>query len=139
MTSTINRSNLAGLLALLAGLAAGPLTGLRAQPAGQPQQYIYVLRVAPPFHDAQRWSTDESAVTERHFARLARATQDGRVILAGRTGEPLNATFGVVIFEAENDVVARQFMEADPAVMAGLMSATLHPYTVALQRKQRAN
>ena len=36
---------------------------------------------------------------------------------------------------ANDAEAARQFMEADPAVVAGLMSATLHPYTVALQRK----
>jgi hypothetical protein len=47
----------------------------------------------------------------------------------------LDQTFGVVIFEAENEYVARQFMGADTAVAAGIMSATLHPYAAALQRK----
>jgi hypothetical protein len=34
-----------------------------------------------------------------------------------------------------NEDSARQFMQTDPAVMAGLMSATLHPYAVSLQRQ----
>jgi hypothetical protein len=40
-----------------------------------------------------------------------------------------------VIFVANDAEAARQFMEDDPAVIAGLMSATLHPCTVALQRE----
>jgi uncharacterized protein len=36
------------------------------------------------------------------------------VILAGKTTEPLDVTFGIVIFEAENEAAARCFMEADP-------------------------
>ena len=59
----------------------------------------------------------------------------GQVILAGRTVEPLDKTFGLVIFEADSETAAMEFMQSDPAVKAGLMVATLHPYAVALQRK----
>ena len=78
----------------------------------------------------------ESAIIARHFERLARAAESGQVILAGRSSEALSDTFGIVIFEAEDAEAARQFMQADPSVSSGLMSATLHPYAVALQRKQ---
>ncbi len=57
------------------------------------------------------------------------------MILAGRSNEPLAETFGLVIFEADDAAAAKQFMQDDPAVVAGLMSTTLHPYAVALQRK----
>ena len=59
------------------------------------------------------------------------------MISAGRTTEALAAIFGVVIFEAANLEAVRLFMESDPAVTAGFMPATLHPYSVALQRAQR--
>ena len=98
-------------------------------------QFVYILRVLPSFHTAQAWSDKENAAVGKHFERLAQATAQGQVILAGRTKEALAQTFGIVIFEADNEQLARQFMEADPAVVAGLMSATLHPYAVALQRK----
>jgi uncharacterized protein len=109
--------------------------GLHAQTAPARPQFVYVLRVLPPFHFAQAWSDKENAAVGKHFERLAQATAQGQVILAGRTPEPLAQTFGIVIFEADNEHLARQFMQADPAVVAGLMSATLHPYAVALQRK----
>ena len=64
-----------------------------------------------------------------------RRVKAGQVIFAGKTTEPLDTTFGLVVFEAESEAAARQFMESDPAVVAGVMSATLHPYALALQRK----
>ncbi len=132
MTTPTRRS----VLALLASALFFPVAGLLAQPTGKRQQFIYILRVTPKFQEARDWTDRESAVVARHFERLAKATEAGQVILAGRTSEALATTFGVVIFEAEDAEAARQFMEADPAVASGLMSATLHPYAVALKRKQ---
>ena len=77
----------------------------------------------------------QNAVAARHFEYRTRAAQYGKVILAGRTTEALDKTFGLVIFEAANEADAREFMLADPAVAAQLMTATLHPYSVALQRE----
>jgi len=39
-----------------------------------------------------------------------------------------------VIFEAADEGEAQRFMASDPAVVAGVMTATLHPYAIALQR-----
>ncbi len=96
--------------------------GLHAQSAAARPQFVYVLRVLPPFHAAQAWSDKESTTVGKHFERLVQATAKGQLILAGKTNEPLAATFGIVIFEADNEQAARQFMEDDPAVLAGLMS-----------------
>ena len=57
------------------------------------------------------------------------------MILAGRTDEPMDRRFGLVIFEAEGEEAAQAFMQSDPAVTGGVMTATLHPYSIALQRK----
>ena len=72
---------------------------------------------------------------DRHFARFQHSIQTGELILAGRTSEPGDKTFGIAIFEAKDEVAARAYMESDPAVVAGLMTAELRPFTVALQRK----
>jgi uncharacterized protein YciI len=106
-----------------------------AQPAAKAPQFVYVLRVAPHLQDESKWSDKDKAATSRHFQRLKKAAEDGKVILAGRTTEGLDKTFGLVVFEADNEAAAKAFMEADPAVAAGVMTATLHPYAVALQRK----
>ncbi len=105
--------------------------------AAKPQQYLYVLRLAPRLHDDNAWTEADNAAVSRHFQHLKAATAAGRVILAGRTTESGDKTMGLVIFEAADDDEARRFMESDPSVIAGVMTATLHPYAVALQRAPR--
>ena len=114
---------------------AGTPSSAQAQDAPKAQQYLYVLRVAPALHDQARWTQADNDAVSRHFTRLADAAKTGQVIFAGRTTEPLDTTFGLVVFEAESEAAARQFMESDPAVVAGVMTATLHPYALALQRQ----
>lgn len=123
------------LAAALATCMIAPAALAETPVAAKPQQFLYMLRVAPHLHDEAKWSEKDKAATSRHFERLKKATADGKVILAGRTTEQLDKTFGLVVFEAESEKAARAFMEADPAVVAGVMTATLHPYAVALQRK----
>ena len=125
------------IIAVLAFIALGAVVQgpASAQTLPKPQQFVYVLKVAPAFHEAGKWTQRENEAVGRHFARLAEATKVGKMIFAGKTSEPLDATFGLVVFEAVNEAEARQFMESDPAVVAGVMSATLHPYALALQRK----
>ena len=72
----------------------------------KPKQFIYVLRLVPRLYSDSAW-----------------------------TKEPGDKTFGIAIFEAKDEAAARAFMESDPAVVAGLMTAELHPFAVALQRK----
>ncbi len=124
------------LLGLLAMLAAA--TAAASEPSTTPAptpQFVYVLKVEPQWHDETKWTDTERTAVSAHFQRLKAETEAGRVILAGKTDEQLDTTFGLVIFEASNAAEAREFMNGDPAVQAGVMRATLHPYRVALQRK----
>jgi uncharacterized protein YciI len=132
MTRTLTRS----ILGALAALAILPLGHLFTQQSQTREQYVYVLKVAPRSQKETSWTETESAVIAQHFERLAQAVNSGQVILVGRTKESLDKNFGLVIFEAESETAAREFMQFDPAVIAGLMTATLHPYSVALQRKK---
>jgi uncharacterized protein YciI len=124
-------------LAVLALLFIAPLAQAQ-QPSphapAKPQQYLYMLRVVPQLQDESKWTDKHKAAAGKHFERLKKATAEGKVVLAGRTTESLDKTFGLVIFEADNEAAAKTFMETDPAVLAGVMTATLHPYSVALQR-----
>lgn len=117
-------------LALLA-----PLGAAVAQAPVKTQQYITILRVAPSLQQDSKWTDKEKATVSRHFERIKEAAAKGQVILAGRTTEPLDKTFGIVIFEADSDAAAKAFVDEDPAVKAGIMTATVHPYTTAAQRK----
>jgi uncharacterized protein YciI len=110
------------------------LTAQEATPE-KPKQFIYVLRLVPRLHSDSAWTKDDNAALARHFARFQHAIETGELILAGRTQEPGEKTFGIAIFQARDEAAARRFMESDPAVVAGLMTAELHPFAVALERK----
>jgi len=99
----------------------------------KPKEFIYVLRLVPRLYDDKSWTKEDSAALERHFARFQEAIKSGQLILAGRTKEPGDKTFGIAIFRAPDEAAARAFMEADPAVSDGLMTAELHPFAVALE------
>jgi uncharacterized protein len=120
---------------LIAQVLAMTSTDSSAQTAQSVKQYLYVLHLAPRLHDPKAWTERENALVAQHFERLQEATRQGKVILAGRTEEPLDKTFGIVVFEAASDEAANEFMQADPTVAAGVMTAVLHPYSVALLRK----
>jgi uncharacterized protein YciI len=102
---------------------------------GKPNQFIYVLRLVPRLHDDKKWTKEDNAALERHIIRFQEATKSGQLILAGRTKEPGDKTFGIAIFSASDDTAAKKFMESDPAVAAKLMTAELHPFSVAVQRR----
>ncbi len=103
-------------------------------PVAKPKQFIYVLHLVPRLYDDKAWTEADKAAVGRHFNRFKEATASGQLILAGRTAETGDKTFGIAIFEAPDEAAARKFMEADPAVIAGVMTAELHPFAVALER-----
>ncbi len=98
-------------------------------------QWIYVLKVTRLEMLTEGSTPDEDEIVGRHFAYLKDLTEKGVMILMGRTQNNDKSTFGVAIFEAENEEAARTIMENDPAVVAGVMRATLYPYRVALMRQ----
>jgi uncharacterized protein YciI len=94
-------------------------------------EYLYVLK--PTRLEMLVENTpEEAAIVTRHFLRLQDQTEKGVVLLAGRTLNTDASTFGIVIFRAESDEVARQFMDDDPAIQHGVMVGQLFPYRVAL-------
>src|SRR5215208_6633653 len=72
-------------------------TTVQPESAAKPKQFLYVLRVAPDYYDAKSWTAADNDAVDRHFERLKLAAETGEVVLAGRTSEPLDRTFGLVI------------------------------------------
>jgi uncharacterized protein YciI len=123
------------LMSLICVCAASHPLSVQTQEPSAPKQFIYVLRLVPRLYSDSNWTKEDNEALERHFTRFKEATKSGQLILAGRTKEPGDKTFGIAIFEASDEAAARAFMQADPAVAGGLMTAELHPFAVALERK----
>ncbi|KGR77376.1 YciI family protein [Ureibacillus manganicus] len=99
------------------------------------EQYLYQLKLKPHYLINENWTEKEEGIISRHFQQLKKFTEEGKVILAGRTLNEDESGFGIVIFEAESETEANEFMVSDPAIREGMMEGTLFPYRVALMRK----
>lgn len=97
-------------------------------------QFLYQLKLIPSLLIEDNWTERENDIVARHFEALKKAELEGTVILAGRTLNMDSDGFGIVIFEVDSEEKAHLFMETDPAVKEGIMTATLFPYRVALIR-----
>jgi uncharacterized protein YciI len=99
------------------------------------QHYLYVFDPVRPelITDPGAWTEEDERIAEAHFAYLKRATEEGFVILAGRSLDEKGPA--IVILEAASNSEAREFMDNDPFVAGGLMRASLHPFRAALVRK----
>jgi uncharacterized protein len=115
--------------------AQTPEPGKQTPEPSKPKQFIYVLRLVPRLYDNKNWTKEDNAALDRHFTRFQEAAKSGQLILAGRTKEPGDKTFGIAIFRVSDEAAAKKFMESDPAVVAKLMTAELHPFYVAVQGK----
>jgi uncharacterized protein YciI len=98
-------------------------------------EWLYYLKPARLEMLTEGSTPEEDEIVSRHFAYLSDLTEKGLMILFGRTQTADESTFGIAIFEAEDEAAAREIMENDPAVKNGVMTATLYPYKVALMRK----
>jgi uncharacterized protein YciI len=90
----------------------------------------YLITYKPPRADfAENATAEESAVLERHFEYLKSQEANGRLILAGRTED---ASFGIVVIQADSETEARRIMDNDPAVKEGVFSGELKPFRLAI-------
>jgi uncharacterized protein YciI len=74
---------------------------------------------------------DEDAVMGAHFEYLKRLLDDGKLILAGPSLDPV---FGLIVFEAESEDEAKQLIANDPSVASGVQTAELSPFRASLLR-----
>ena|SRR6185436_15326343 len=98
-------------------------------------QWLYYLQPARLGMVTEGSTPQEAETVSRHFAYLKDLTEKGVMVMVGRTQNNDENTFGIAIFEAEDESAAQQIMKNDPAVIGGVMKATLYPYKIALMRK----
>ena len=95
-------------------------------------EYLYRIQPTRPEMLAEGPTPEEERIVGEHFAYLSELTEQGVVILAGRTLNTDESSFGIVIFRASSEEAAREVMKNDPAVSKGVMKAVFFPYRIAL-------
>ena len=99
-------------------------------------QWLYRIQPTRPAMLTEGPTSEEADIVSHHFNYLKDLTEKGVMILAGRTLNTDVSSFGICIFEAEDESAARRIMESDPAVVEGVMRAELFPYRIALMKGQ---
>jgi hypothetical protein len=75
-----------------------PSSKTQESEAGKPKQFIYVLHLVSRLYDDKAWTAEDKTAVDRHLNRFKHAIETGELILAGRTREPGDKTFGIAIF-----------------------------------------
>lgn len=102
-------------------------------------QFLYRIRPVRHAMLTEGPTEDEQLIVSAHFAYLQQLMADGVLILAGRTQDTDPDGMGIVIFNAESEDAAHAIMQHDPAVKAGVFSAKLFAYRVALIQQDNVN
>lgn len=95
-------------------------------------QFLYRIRPTRPDMLTDGPTEHEARIVGEHFAYLSALTEQGVVLMAGRTLTADEHAFGIVILVAATAADASAIMGNDPAVKHGVMQAELFPYRVAL-------
>ena len=99
-------------------------------------QYLYQIQPTRSEMLSEGPTPEEEAIVSEHFSYLKDLMGQGILLLAGRTLNTDESSFGIVIFSATSLADARAVVNNDPAVRKGVMHAELYPYRVALMAHQ---
>ena len=100
------------------------------------QEYLYRIKPTRLEMLTEGPSEREAEIVGQHFSHLQQLVAHGTVLMAGRTLNSDEHSFGIVVFLAESEAQAQKLVKSDPAVKQGVMHAELFPYRVALWSKE---
>ncbi len=119
------------VLAIICALLMGSLTSGQ-NPTGKPElkEFLYLIQLTRPDMLRSGPTPEESTAVQNHANYLKDLTAKGTVILAGRTLNNDETTFGIIVFRAASEEAAREIMNGDPAVQKKVFRAALYPFSV---------
>jgi len=95
-------------------------------------EFMYIVRPVRPEMVSESQTEAEEEIISQHFQYVHALVQEGRALVVGRTLNKDEEGFGLVIFRADDFESALALAEADPAVLHGVMRATVYPFRVVL-------
>ena len=95
---------------------------------------LFVYRIQPTRTEMleEGPTAQEEVIIDQHFDHLQSLTEQGTVLLAGRTLITGLDSFGIIIFRAASADQAQAIVDNDPAVRMGVMRAELYPFRISL-------
>jgi hypothetical protein len=96
-------------------------------------QYLYTIKPTRLQMLTEGRTSEESRILTEDFDYLEGLAVGGMVLLAGRTQENDEPTFGIVILQVDAEDAAREAMQNDLAVAGAVMYARLHPFSISIR------
>jgi len=113
-------------IALLCALLLSPFTFAR-QDAGNKLAHFHMSI----FSKGPKWATtsaeERGRILQQHLANVLSLYESGKLAVAGPFGDNTNLV-GIFIIRTASAEQAREWIEDDPAVKAGLMAPEIHPW-----------
>ena len=123
------KSRTLNLIAVIA-IAVTGIASSRTQPSAI--HYIYVLK-AKNQAVAQRGPRPEDApLVQAHVKYLQGLIEKGVCVVAGHTLNEDKSGFGIVVVKTDSSMTAREIMEHDPLVQAGILEGSVFPFDIAI-------
>ena len=101
-------------------------------------QFLYKIIPVRPEMLTEGLTEFERKSMSDHFERLKELMAAGVVIMAGRTQNTDNSSFGIVIINAGSEQEARSIMHDDPGVKNRVVRGELYPYKIAILKENNA-
>jgi uncharacterized protein YciI len=114
---------------LLASLAIGFVVYNSSASATQkPKQFIGLFKVARASFLKEGPKPEDMPAIKAHIEYWQKYTDEGVCQLAGHTLNKDESAFGLAVVRSESETTAREMMDADPMIKAGILSVTLFPF-----------
>jgi uncharacterized protein YciI len=106
--------------------------------ADEKLQFVYFIHAKDPAKAASRdnWSPEDAETFELHWANLERLRDEGKLMLAGRALDADGTGPAICIIEVDSAEEAHRVFETEPFFTRGFATGKLHPYRVAISRKE---
>ena len=133
----MRRQTLVATYWVLAALSVGMWIDARQKSSITAQRgtkvYLYKLIAAQPEMMAKGLTPEQTQIMQEHLDHLKSLSDEGLIVLAGRTLNNDETTFGIVMLRADSDAAAGEIMSRDPGIRKGLFRATLFPFLITAQ------
>src|SRR5260221_5970763 len=92
--------------------------------------YLYRVLAAHPEMMAKGLTPEQTQVMQEHLDHLKSLEAKRVIVVAGRTLNSDETTFGIVMFRADTAAAARDILNSDPGIQNGLFKRTLFPFQI---------
>ena len=128
MTRIRSNKNLVALIVIACSLIAGSLTFAQQKEAPQSklvQFHMAILKKGPKWTGAEAPETQK--ILHQHLINVLALLDSGKAVVAGPFGDDTDLA-GIFILRASSAEEAKTWVDADPAIKAGLFVAEMHPW-----------